>query len=40
MPLPVDVHPEAIAEARAATKWYRERDLISMLCEVVNQGFI
>jgi toxin ParE1/3/4 len=23
--LPVDVHPEAVAEARAATQWYRER---------------
>ena len=24
--LPVDVHPEAIAEARAAYGWYRERN--------------
>jgi len=23
--LPVDVHPEAVAEAQAATQWYRER---------------
>jgi len=25
MSLPVDVHPEAVAEARAATQWYRQR---------------
>ena len=25
--LSVDIHPEAIAEAQAATQWYRERSL-------------
>ena len=24
--LPVDIHPEAIAEAQAAYRWYRERN--------------
>jgi plasmid stabilization system protein ParE len=24
-PLQIDVHPEAVAEARAAAQWYRER---------------
>jgi plasmid stabilization system protein ParE len=24
-PQPIDVHPEAVAEARAAVQWYREK---------------
>jgi len=24
-PLPVDIHPEAVAETQAAVKWYRQR---------------
>jgi plasmid stabilization system protein ParE len=28
-PRQIDVHPEAVAEARAATEWYRERSALA-----------
>jgi toxin ParE1/3/4 len=28
-PRRIDVHPEAVAEARAATQWYRERSVLA-----------
>ena len=28
-PRQIDVHPEAIAEAQAATQWYRERSALA-----------
>jgi len=34
--LPVDVHPEAVAEARAATQWYRQRSTSAAIAFLVE----